>query len=232
VPIPTRLGWVLCGAGELPRHDGWLSTRERAVLAGLAPGKLRLEYRLGRFAAKQALARWLGLEETRAAFAALEVPEAREVALEPHPLYEPVASLSLSHRASLAIAAVGPSGLALGCDLELIEPRGDGFLSNCFRREEVEIVRAARVGERDLMATVIWSAKGSALKAHGDVLRANTRDVAIPLCDRGGLEVWHGFVARRDDRSDLYGLWRAIGNTVLTLASAEPFELQPLKRAA
>lgn len=69
---------------------------------------------------------------------------------------------------------------SLGCDLELITPRGENFLDHFFTAEEVSSVRALR--ERDaakgeMLTTAIWSGKEAVLKALRTGLRIDTRRI-------------------------------------------------------
>jgi 4'-phosphopantetheinyl transferase EntD len=94
---------------------------------GLRFEKRRADWRLGRFASKAAVAIWLGVPPGRVELAA--APDgAPEAWLDGR---RAPASLSLSHRAGRALAVVGPSGHALGCVLELVEPRSRAFLNDC-----------------------------------------------------------------------------------------------------
>ena len=55
----TAPGWLTSSAAEVSPGDAWLSTRERAVLAGLRLAKRRDDWRLGRWTSKAAVAAWL-----------------------------------------------------------------------------------------------------------------------------------------------------------------------------
>lgn len=49
-------------------------------------------------------------------------------------------TVSLSHRAGLALCTVAPAGVALGCDLEPVEPRSDAFVADYLTPAERALV--------------------------------------------------------------------------------------------
>src|SRR3954464_319718 len=98
-------GWLTRSSADVPAGDAWLGPRERAALAALHVAKRRADWRLGRWTAKAALAAFgvPGAPARREILAACDgAPEAwrdgERLGL----------SLSLSHRAGLALAAVAP----------------------------------------------------------------------------------------------------------------------------
>ena len=91
--------------------------------------------------------------------------------------------LSLSHRAERAMAAVAPT--AVGCDLEVVEPRSDAFVGEWLAPAEQELVRAACGDRRDLLANLVWTAKEASAKARAGGLRLNVRDAE----DKAVLEI-------------------------------------------
>ena len=74
-------------------------------------------------------------------------------------------TISLSHRDGRAICAVAPIGVELGCDLEVVEPRSDAFLSDYFAAEEQALVAREPAAAQPRLVTLLWSAKESTLKA-------------------------------------------------------------------
>ncbi len=160
-------GWLTCSLAEVPAEDGWLGPSERAVLARLTLLRRRTEWRLGRYTAKAAAAAFLEVEDGRIEVVAspggapVAVLDGTRARLE----------LSLSHRAGRAVAVVAPPGPALGCDLELVEPRSTAFVRQWFADGERALVEAAPPDERPWLANLIWSAKEAATKAIGEGLR-------------------------------------------------------------
>ena len=84
--------------------------------------------------------------------------------------------------------------MALGCDLELVEPRSDRFVADYLTAAEQQLVLGAGP-ERDLVANLIWSAKESALKVLRVGLRRDTRSVEVTL-DGWGAVTGSGAAAR------------------------------------
>ena len=65
--------------------------------------------------------------------------------------------------------------MALGCDLEVIEPRSEEFVADYFTTEEQKMVSQAPIADRSKLLALLWSAKESALKALREGLRFDTR---------------------------------------------------------
>lgn len=171
-----RVGWFEQIETDLPPDEAWLRETEAARLAAYRFAKRRSDWRLGRWTAKQAVAAYHGWTPTDEVLAGVEIRTAPSGAPQVGGL-----SISLSHRAGRAICALAESPLALGCDLEMIEPRGDEFISDYFTSDEQILVWSAPAAVRPWLVTLIWSAKESALKALGGGLRADTRSVSVHL---------------------------------------------------
>lgn len=91
------------------------------------------------------------------------------------------ATISLSHRDGLGVCLLAAHGVAAGCDVELVEPRAPVFTADWFTDGEQRRVAEAPPEHRDLMVTLIWSAKESVLKAMRHGLRRDPRDVDVSL---------------------------------------------------
>jgi 4'-phosphopantetheinyl transferase len=143
-----------------------------------------MDWRLGRWTAKRAVAAYLKLMGEGKARQEIEVRPAVSGAPEVF-LNNQMAhiSISISHRAGIAACAVAPGDAKIGCDLELIEPRSAAFLSDYFTAAEQAHVAQALVCDRDKLTTLLWSAKESALKALQVGLRWDTRSVSVSLPD-------------------------------------------------
>jgi 4'-phosphopantetheinyl transferase len=219
----TRVGLLLAAAGEVPADTGWLDHREREVLDGLRVPKRRDEFLLGRWTARRAGAAFLGGGVSGWAVVAATdgAPEAwaggRRAPL----------SISISHRAGWAACAVGPPHLALGCDLELVEPRTAAFVDDFLTAREAAAVRAAP--DRHLAANLVWSAKEAVLKGRRTGLRADSRSVEVDVDPAARPAGWSPFAAIDDRGSTWRGWWMAHADLVVTVASrpyaAEPFDL-------
>jgi 4'-phosphopantetheinyl transferase len=215
---PAPVGWLTADGPQVPADDGWLEPAERVRLATLQIPARRADWRLGRWTAKHAVAAFLG-----ARFAAVEIRPAEDGAPEALLGGEPApVSLSFSHRAGRAACAVAPAGTALGCDLELVEPRSAAFVRDYLTPAEQALVEAAPELDHPLLVNLIWSAKESALKALRTGLRLDTRSVEVRLLD-GENEGWRPFaVHARETGQDFAGWWRRDGDWVLTLAASPP----------
>ncbi|MCL4837811.1 MAG: 4'-phosphopantetheinyl transferase superfamily protein [Thermoanaerobaculia bacterium] len=220
----NALLWLSQGMGDLPADDCHLTPREAARLAGMRFEKRRSEFRLGRFTAKRALALALGRDAAPAALAAFEIGSAADGAPEPRLDGAPAPrAISMSDRAGQAVCLVGPAGLALGIDLELVEPRSQAFVADFLTEAEQARVAAAGEGEgRALAANLIWSAKEAALKVLRTGLRRSTRSVEVELL--GGLDgrEWSPLSVHLREGGELAGWWRRCGAFVLTVAAGGP----------
>ena len=89
--------------------------------------------------------------------------------------------VSISDRAGWAVCVTSPTGLpAVGCDLELVEPRSPGFVRDFLTVAEQHLVASCAAGdERDAVTNLIWSAKESALKVLRVGLRRDTRTLEV-----------------------------------------------------
>ena len=212
----TSLGWLTRSLADVPADDGWLGPGEIEVLAGLGFERRRADWRLGRYAAKTALAVWMGVQPGR-----VEVRAAPGGA--PEPWLDggrtPV-SLSLSHRAGRALAVVGETRTTLGCDLELIEPRSRAFLNDWFTPAERALVARAGAGRRDLVANLLWTGKEAAAKVRREGLRLDVRDAVVaPDGIDSATPGWRRLaVTWADGGGHAAGWWRAEPDWVLAVA--------------
>jgi 4'-phosphopantetheinyl transferase len=176
-PVLLRTGHL----AEVPGDDTWLGPREQDVCARLHVRKRRQDWRLGRWTAKQAIQSWLlQVESRKVGEAQIEVVAAADGAPEVLLDGQPAAlALSISHSAGLALAAVCLPGFRIGCDVERVDDRSDAFVDDFFTPAEAVRVRALPAVARPLVATMVWSAKESALKALRQGLRLDTRAVEV-----------------------------------------------------
>jgi len=206
---------------EQPEHAGWLSAGERAHLAGLRFPKRRADWLLGRWTAKSAVARCLNLPSDFSALGDLEICAASDGAPEAFLAGKPApVTISLSHSAGVAVCAVAPAGTALGCDVELVEPRIAAFAADYFSPEEQALVAQAPPQEQPGLMTLIWSAKESALKALRAGLRLDTRCVVVSPGDGSG--VWRPLHVRHESGREFRGWWQARNGLVRTLVGDPP----------
>ncbi|HEX6888362.1 MAG TPA: 4'-phosphopantetheinyl transferase superfamily protein [Candidatus Nanopelagicales bacterium] len=225
--------WSASGERQVPAGDAWLTPFEAVRAGGMRFTKRRTEYRLRRFAGKRAVAAVLGMpDHDPHALARIAVLNRRTGA----PFVQVDGTdlsldVSLTDRAGWAVCLVGPDLGAVGCDLEMVEARSEGFVSDFLTPDEQSLVRDATGAggdARDAAANLIWSAKESALKVLRTGLRADTRTVevtfggATPSTAAAG--AWHQLaVATR--LGELPGWWRRDGVFLLTVVAADPAAL-------
>src|SRR3974390_2654400 len=176
----TDVYWLEQTAADVPTGNDWLSAAERLRLQGMRFAKRRADWRLGRWTAKCALAIVLDLSQEPQSLATIEIRTlpsgAPEVFLD---ALSSRVSLSLSHCAGRAGCAVALNSVAVGCDLERIEPHSDAFAADYFSTGEQAMVAQSAAAERSRLLTLLWSAKESALKALQVGLRLDTRSVSV-----------------------------------------------------
>jgi len=172
--------WLEQTAADLPSHDDWLSSDEAVLLSRMRFAKRRADWRLGRWTAKCTAAAFLNLPGDPRTLGEIEVRPASSGAPELFLANSPAAvTISISHCAGIAVCAIAMGGAALGCDLELIEPRGSSFVADYFTCDEQELISRAPGQDRLRLVTLLWSAKESTLKALREGLRLDTRCVAV-----------------------------------------------------
>jgi len=237
--------WLEQSDADVPVDNSWLSAIEAGLLSGMRVAKRRADWRLGRWTAKHALAIYLNVPAHPHTLARIEIRPASSGAPEVLFANKPAAvTISLSHRARAAICAVAPPGAAIGCDLEVIEPRSDGFVADYFTTEEQALVARASAADRSRLLALLWSGKESALKALSMGLRLDTRCVMVSLLEapprkgEGGEEYlqdpafsfppsfalnnWQPLHVRHADGQTFHGWWQHNGNLLRTLVAAPP----------
>lgn len=224
-----RVYWLEQAEKNVPETNGWLCAAEIARLNNFRFAKRRMDWRLGRWTAKRAVAARLNWPTCPQVLARIEIratpsgaPEAIVASLGT-PLV-----ISLSHRAGLGTCAVSEAGVKLGCDLEVIEPRGDAFVADYFTSEEQSLITLATSAKRPEVVTLLWSAKESALKAMREGLRLDTRSVSVSLVESGSeTSGWSPLCVRCVDGQVLHGWWRTKHGIVHTVV-ADPASGYPI----
>jgi 4'-phosphopantetheinyl transferase len=237
--------WLEQTESDVPASEEWLSASEALHLRDIAVAKRRNDWRLGRWTAKKAWATYLKAPPDPQIF--------REIEIRPAPSGAPVlffnnnpeaVTISLSHRDGTALCAIAPSGGALGCDLEVVEPRSDAFLADYFTAEEQALVAHASAEDRSRLLALLWSGKESALKALREGLRLDTRCVIVSVVDGLGrgvedgaasmdypsdssksscsLNGWRPLHVRHTEGQSYHGWWRQSGDLVRTVVAAPP----------
>ena len=216
--------WLEQTESQVPHGNDWLSTAEAEVLRGLRFAKRRADWRLGRWTAKNAVAMRFGAQLEPAGLHNIEIRPAASGA--PEVFFE-------GERAGFGACAVGTPGMALGCDLEFVEPHSATFAADYFSVEEQELVAAAGLANREWLLALLWSAKESALKALQEGLRLDTRSVLVdpgrissPQPDR-----WNPLRARCENGQTLYGWWNVAGGFVRTMLASSCRDLLLVQNA-
>ena len=239
--------WLARGEHEMPSELDWLVPAERARLDMLRFTKRRTEYLLRRWTAKWAVASTVGWHDGSGDHG-LATDSFARILVGNHPTGAPFVQvdgvplgcdISISDRAGWAVAMVGSASAgdrldAIGIDLEIVEPRSDGFVEDYLTAPERDAVRALPTrGDQDGAANLFWSAKEAALKLLRTGLRADTRTVEVSL-----LEGYTATPARDDGWSPLEvrhtpsgrvftGWWRRDGVFLLTIAAEQPLTTPP-----
>jgi 4'-phosphopantetheinyl transferase len=213
--------WLAMGEDALPAEEHWLAPGEATRFAGLRFTKRRNEYLLRRLVAKHAVAAVIGRPTDPVALAGIEVRNAASgapyVCVEGAPL---AVEVSITDRAGWAVVVTSLApGHPVGCDLELVEPRTPGFVSDFFTAAEQRLIASRPAGdERDAATNLIWSAKESALKALRTGLRRDTRTVEVTLFAPRA-DGWGELTVHAVEGAKFPGWWRREGRFLLTVAA-------------
>lgn len=243
--------WLEQAASDVPADLSWLSSMELSHLRTIRFAKRRADWLLGRWTAKHAVAAYLGFSSEPIALAQIEVQRqdsgAPQVFFQDEPA--PV-SISLSHRAGLGACSVAPPFAHIGCDLEIVEPHSDGFLTDYFTAVEQTMVVKANPVDRAWLLSLLWSVKESALKVLGAGLRLDTRDLTVGFpetaqsnkdghlqnacsipADSSRGNFWNPIQVHKNDAQIFDGWWNRAGahlrTTLAVPAPAPPTFLRP-----
>lgn len=224
------------GLGEVDPDDAWLSPAEAERIASFRFEKRRSETRMSRWIAKSAVGHVLGLPvdgagrhgpgELRRVGIRNAADGAPEAFLDDRPAG---VAVSMTDRADWAVCVVShdPS-IAVGCDLELVEPRSTGFVADWFTDHERSVIAAADREDHDLLANLVWSAKESGLKVLRTGLRRDTRSVEVRFATSEVVDGWAALevasLDAADDGAVFPGWWRRFGDFLLTCASSSPLD--------
>jgi|SRR5579859_2829925 len=223
-----KIDWLEQTVGDVPDNNLWLSAREENTLNAMRFPKRRSEWRLGRWTAKQGVAASLNTPSDWEALAQIEVRAALSGAPEVFIADSPAPiAISLSHRTGTAMCAVGPLDCHFGCDLEIVEPRGDAFVADYFTDTEKQRIEIAPGDHRPELVTLMWSAKESALKALRAGLRLDTRSVVANPCleSESSTKAWRPVVVTYADTQQFSGWWRLENSLVRTIVANLPLDI-------
>jgi 4'-phosphopantetheinyl transferase len=226
-----KVHWLTQKRQQVPDSLYWLHPDEKEHYSQFRFTKKQQDWLLGRWTAKQVLIRYLRESKPEISMNDVAILPATDGAPEVFYKGEPIKEIiSLSHSNGVGFCVIGPSGIKLGCDLELIEPRSPAFIKDYFTGDERFIIHNTKKEEIPLMANLIWSAKESVLKALRTGLSMDTRQVHIdcsPINEQG---IWNAFrieVSNSDQR--FYGCWLKKSGFVYTMVgNQQDFELVSL----
>jgi len=209
--------WLARGEDQLPAAADWLSVAERSRAGALRYTKRRTDFLLGRWTLKLAVTKVLGWPEDPATLARIEARSAPSGApllyLDGQPADRGV---SLSDRAGCAVCLVAAHSFAVGCDVEIVEPRSGAFVRDYLTQSEQRLVGAAGPAG-DKAANLVWSAKESALKVLETGLRRDTRSVEVTVAELSPPErTWSALRIRTAEGAVFPGWWRQSGAFLVT----------------
>jgi 4'-phosphopantetheinyl transferase len=217
-PLQRGMWWLARGEPDLPGDGSWLCDAEVAYVDAQRFSKRRTEFLVARWTAKQAIRALFAIPDTAADLQRIAVRHAAtgapRVYLDEHPID---CRISLTDRAGWAVCLIGFESGAIGCDLELVEPRSERFVRDYFTAAERDFVQSDEQ-RRDVAANLIWSAKESGLKVLETGLRRDTRSVEVSLA--AGIEGWSRLTVRIASGQVLPGWWRRFGTFLLTVAAS------------
>lgn len=221
--------WLARGEPHLPDSLDWLTPYELRRATSMRFTKRRTEYLVRRLSAKHAVLSTLGWPVDVPTLARVAVPNrltgAPYVEVDGEPLGLDV---SLTDRAGWGVCLVGSDLGAVGCDVELVEPRSAGFVRDFLTPGEQQVVsQAATQEQRQVLANLFWSAKESALKVLRTGLRRDTRSVEVHLDDAGSHRhgEWSGLrvvSTHVQGRAVFPGWWLRDGAWLLSVCYSEP----------
>jgi 4'-phosphopantetheinyl transferase len=175
------------------------------------------ESRLGRWTAKNTVARSLGVDPGRAALRSIVVTNAADGAPEIRQDSGEVSlTIAMTDRADWAVCMVASAPVRVGCDLEIVEPRSTAFVRDYFTDAEQATVAAS--SQPDQVSNLIWSAKESALKVMRTGLRRDTRTVEVTIGGKAAAS-WQPLEIRERSGVRFAGWWARFGEFVLTCAA-------------
>lgn len=208
----------------------WLNATETDYWHGLRTAKRRRDWLLGRWAAKQLIRqRVLADTNQQIPLAAIEIlrhPDGwPQVRIPPVGKIAPGYTLSISHSHDHACCAlIAGENQRLGTDIEFIEPRSAGFITDYLTEIERAFLTAAPADQQVALVNAIWSGKEAALKAIRRGLAEDTRIIScLPHPSRNDGPAWlpmRLIWTQPGNRPELTGWWQQAGNYVMTLATA------------
>jgi 4'-phosphopantetheinyl transferase len=220
--MTNQVRWLSRGLDHVPAGQAWLSAAEIERLGRMRYAKRSSEFLVSRATSKQAIAHAVGLPlDDLDVLRRIEVRHRPTGAPAPFVDGQPAGlAMSSTDRADRAVCVItAADGVAIGCDLELVEQRSQGFVASYLTVPEQQVVAAAAAP--DLTANLIWSAKESALKVLETGLRRDTRTVEVRLGDEVAAG-WSALEVRPVEGGVFPGWWRRAGRFLLSVVASAP----------
>lgn len=223
---PPSLYWLTRTRADVPKDSGWLTERECETLSGKQFLKRRADWRLGRWTAKNTVSAFFSGSSTPCAIREIEIIAAEDGAPEVFLAGRPAPiAISISHSAGVCLCVIRSDGGPVGCDIEVVEPRDKRLVSDYFSPEEIALLERHPTNDSPLLATLIWSAKESALKTIREGLRRDTRSVRVHVGALTHTSTWQPLTVVCAHTAKTYrGWWRVVDGFVHTTTADRPVD--------
>ncbi len=173
----------------MPEQDSWYNIPET--------GARRLEWLMGRIAAKDVLRQWMQekLKENLAPadFEIRTTETGKPYAVSPSMGFIPMPDISISHSEGYAVAAVAPMEKNIGLDVQILSAvNPDSLLVSGFTDQEKKLIDESgnrlqasgdRLQGRDRAVIALWSAKEAVVKAIGSGLEGDPKQWVVESID-------------------------------------------------
>lgn len=228
---PTAaISWIKTGRAENDQTGQWLSPAETIVSESLKTPKRHQDWLLGRWAAKQLIRSDVFQRTGRILpLQAIEIishpdgwPQVEILSRQDDP--GAGYTLSISHSHDLAFCAIVEGrGRFLGADIEYIEPRSVGFITDYCTAGEQAYLAVVPEDQHAILTNAVWSGKESALKAVRRGLAEDTRIVTcLPHPRMTGDPAWFPLRISWQHNTpwpDMAGWWREANGYVMTVVT-------------
>lgn len=175
---------------NLARSQEELGVRERALYEKLVYPKRKADWLLGRLTAKELLQSYC-LSRYGRRFHGNEIEILNRASGEPYVALRtqsdnwamPLLRISISHCHNVAFCALAAStsDASMGVDMEYVAPRPALFADTFYDAHEMAQLKLYHGPEYLKASTSMWSLKEATLKAWGEGLRLDTRQVVVTL---------------------------------------------------
>lgn len=222
--MSEKIYWLLKKINILPEDDTWLSDAEAERLEVFRYSKIHEDWLAGRWAAKHLLRKTILLAGSNL----------RELSILNEPSGAPYAefkgrllggSLSISNRGGFTAAAFSSSpSLNVGIDIETIEEKSAGFIEDHFTVNEGVALNNLEPKRRDLMASLLWSAREAMIKAQKVGVQIDKREFEFQIMGSHPASGWQklDFVRCPIWMWDIDLFWQQRDHILVTLAVKHP----------